>query len=500
MEESFNVQAVYDLLYKPWTAVHTFDHVEFPGVVPRTFIGPIIIATIVRIPMTMLRLSSFATLHVVRGVLATFVAASIIAMCSAIIYTFSSPLITFFFMTFTVSQFHIPFYASRLLPNVFALILSNFALADILRSSTPSSLSSSQGYRGIAILSIAVALFRSELVLLLLPTLVGLCATRVVCFVRACGTALIAAVCTAIASILVDSYFWQRVAYPELEVFYFNAVRGGSSAWGVSPAHWYFTNALPRALGGTLVLALVGAVRFRSRLATTIYPVIFFITVYSTLPHKELRFIFYALPMLNVAAAAASAASYKDLVQSIRSFRGKKDAAPSTRRKALRRAIIATALVFSTVGSIAGSAAQTAVSVWASRHNYPSAHALRRMHVREEAIYRTSSLCETSSQAAAVHIDVDSAINGISQFVYREPNASGCPQWSYSKDEHVMNNSWPQFTHLITERKHVDGFCVVDIQPIFAGVNWKSMRLKMISRTFVHRNLNVSTIGCISDT
>jgi len=47
VEESFNTQAAHDLLYLfPWTSQNLlrFDHQSFPGVVPRTFWGPLLLA------------------------------------------------------------------------------------------------------------------------------------------------------------------------------------------------------------------------------------------------------------------------------------------------------------------------------------------------------------------------------------------------------------------------------------------------------------------------
>eukprot|EP00971_Amphidinium_carterae_P097939 1937851-Amphidinium_carterae.1 len=194
----------------------------------------------------------------------------------------------------TAVEFHLPFYMSRTLPNTFALLLANLAHAALLEGS---------GYSCLCILAVAAAIFRCDLLLLIAPVGLLLLAQRTVSFLKAAVLTAAAAAGGALLSVLVDSYMWSRLLWPEFVVLWFNTAENRSSEWGTSPRLWYFYSALPRALLGALPLALVG-VTLERRVRTPALAALAFVILYSALAHKELRFLFPVLPLFNVAAAA----------------------------------------------------------------------------------------------------------------------------------------------------------------------------------------------------
>ncbi|MCO5594427.1 hypothetical protein L7F22_048457 [Adiantum nelumboides] len=445
VEESFNIQAIHDLLYHR-SNLNRYDHLEFPGVVPRTFIGAMMVSLLsspfVSLAAVM-NLSKVTSLIIVRLVLGSLLLTTFVVLRSQIHRSFGGQ-ISLAYTLVMVSQFHILFYVTRPLPNVFALAFVNLAYACWLAGRRQMTL---------VCLVFAATVFRCDVILLLGPIGFSFLWRREIEIQSSVKWCSIVVALSIGLTVLIDSVMWKRWLWPEMEVFWFNSVLNRSSEWGVSPAHWYFTSALPRAMLAAYPLCILGLILDR-RLAQYVLPVFAFVLLYSKLAHKELRFILFALPILNLSAALALTRIYNN------------------RRKPLWGLLfLGSALMLLASFSIVGLLSA------ASYANYPGGKALAILHKKVNS---------TAGMPKTVHIDVLPAMTGVSRFCEQKP------PWSYSKKEglSVEEIQKHNFTYLLSAQPNVDGYSCLMAVKGFSKVNVQFIppqaSLVMVPLVFIH--------------
>jgi alpha-1,6-mannosyltransferase len=506
VEESFNAQLIHDLLYaggsmapyveRPDAAaaaviidveqtevatVHgglrSFDHHSFPGVVPRTSIGAWIVAAIAAAPVRLLDAWHAGTTHdrtyaliVARLVLGSLVCASIVLLCRSVSRLqlrgatrgrrrkdkadsddVRIPLLSdagvWTVLIITLCSFHTMYYASRPLPNTFALALVNVAAAAILRG---------KPHSGIATLAFAATVFRSDVAVLAGPICLVLVLTRQVGVVSGAATGLAAAALSIGISVLVDSIVWGHATWPEGVVFYYNTVLNKSHEWGVMSWHWYFTSALPRCMSFGLPLMLLNyIVRFEA--AKGLRPILYmtscfivFVGLYSFLPHKEVRFILIGVPLGLTSAGCVAASAWS--------------------RLPLRIAL----MCFLTAAS-----ALSALMLLLNSHEYVGARSIatvndvikfqveKGIYARQQRLRQAKSselvVGDDGASRITVYLDAYACMNGITRFE-KLVAAEGSPAVRYTKDPALLNK-----TRYTEEDTHVP-------YDVLAGLDWFVVR------------------------
>lgn len=469
VEESFSLQAIHDVLVHR-EDLSSYDHHEFPGVVPRTFLGPMVVS-IFSAPVheffeflgdLQTRHSSQIIARLVLGFLSwmafrRFNAAAAVkfgdaaAAWAAVVW---------------MLQFHLPFYLSRTLPNVFALCIVLLGLTEWLRDKVP---------RALGFLTLATVVCRCDVVVLLAPLTLQLLLSRQISPVGVIAIGLKWGLISLAATVAVDSAMWGRWLWPEGHVLMFNTVDNRSSEWGELPWYWYLTSALPRALSGAALLVPVGLLRDPSRplqalrrpvtgLDSTmlwyLLPAVSMVCLYSILPHKELRFIFPALPMVNLAAGVGMSRAMRGVISGgarERKYTEDDGGSAKTQRSS---AVVRIALLGTLLVSLFSMICTTFLAILASRDNYPGGVAL-------QALHRTvDKELATNYRTVLVHIDAEAAMSGVSRFGQRKTGIS------YSKQE--QNVDWSKFDFIITAEpsKHLDLFEIREAIEGFDGVSF----------------------------
>lgn len=329
VEESFNIQAIHDILkfgIFPLETIDNYDHKQFPGVVPRTFLGSLVVAGLAK-PILLLssafgfEIEGYELQKLVRAVLGLVNVLMLIRLRDSINkITFSDKkskrkgLIGFWYTTLLLSQFHLLYYSSRTLPNFIALPLVNFSLSKIIQGDLS----------GLTWLAFTGIVFRLEVglfgLIIAIVSSLGFGQSNIFgnIIYLAMGTLL-----GGFTSFCIDSYFWGRPLIPEIDSFIFNIVQGKSTEWGTEPWDTYFKKYLFQLFRPPviLMLAIPGSINdpandgtkfgdkksaphpARYSLRILFISSILFIAAMSFQPHKEWRFIVYTIPIFTLQAA-----------------------------------------------------------------------------------------------------------------------------------------------------------------------------------------------------
>lgn len=448
VEESFNLQAIHDILnygIGP-DQIDFYDHKQFPGVVPRTFVGSLLVSGIVSPLVWLIKLVTGrnllegdqstlqllvrAVIGLANGFLLIHLGTSVTKIDFVARKFKKKSIIANCYMLMVLSQFHILYYSSRTLPNFMALPFVNYGLSKMVAGDIT----------GLTWLAFTGIVFRIEV-----GVFSFLIAVSSVGFFQQSDiflTILMLAVGTIIGTIVsgsVDSYFWGRLIIPELQSLQYNVVEGKAANWGVEPFQAYFNKYIPQLFRppAVLMLAIIGlstdpsddgtvvtdpktkqTIHRPSKNSLKILCVgsLLYVIIMSAQPHKEWRFIIYVVPVISIFAGNGLATL---IARSKESFA----------RKFLVFVFLVLTLAAGLVSAFMG---------YASSYNYPGGEALKLIN----------QLTKNVDEKTKIHLDVATCMSGASRFgeVHNDLVV-------YDKTEPDIGESWFlfDFDYLVTE-------------------------------------------------
>lgn len=476
VEESFTIQAIHDILnYGIWD-LKRFDHFQFPGVVPRTFIGALIISILTK-PLVLI--SKLAGINNLPTELETqTLARAVIALTNALslIYlknsaqdlldqiakekqdedekrrtVFGKSEINLFtvgswFSVFLMTGFHLMYYVSRPLPNfVMTLPLTNVALSWILQDN----------YQwAIFLASFTAVIFRLEVLALGAGIALFSAIYRKISFFRALKFGILGFGIGLGVTLFIDSYFWQTWSMPEIDAFIFNVLNGNSSKWGVEPFFAYFTHYLRMLFipPTILLLNLLGFKIAPTNMKIITFGSIFHIFVLSLQPHKEWRFIVYALPSIILLGSTAAAYIWENIeIRTIRNF--------------LLVSLIPLSPIFSAVFSCC--------FLYISSMNYPGGNALAEFN---------RMLLDQNITNVTVHLAVPVCMTGATLFGELNHDTYGVT-YDRTEDPEKLQELWSSFDYVIAPEPFTSPFGkqikndweLVQTTDTYAGINFAAL-------------------------
>lgn len=403
-----------------------------------------------------------------------------------------------YYLLITAAQFHIPFYSSRLLPNTFALLLVTNAYADWFRG---------RHKLAATYLVFTAGIFRCDMLLLLFT--VGLCMLirRQLTILEALSVGVATGVIGLLMTVPLDSVLWGRPIWPEFEVWWFNTVDNRSSEWGEMVWHWYFSRALPKGLMCTALLIPLAFVRIPELVAKMasnksnqmmqvqqlfdcgIYPyfapVLAFVVMYSFLPHKEIRFIFPAIPMFNVGAAYGMSRLHQCNFYAV------------TNEEQQTSNWVCKLMYLCGLGTIMLTSVASMLFLRISTENYPGGEALLRLRQYLLNTIPQQNDGKSGWNSVRLHVDVAAAMTGVSLFGQRHASIRqvGSEYYEgpflidksgYEEENKADESEMHPFTHLLTEKSRVDGFRLIDVIKGHPRLDIRKLRIATDDAIFIY--------------
>lgn len=123
-----------------------------------------------------------------------------------------------FFCLATAAQFHLPFYASRTLPNIAAFVPVVTALAHWIDGT--------ELWLVPVLLTATTCILRCDMLIVTACVSLSMLLTRRVGLAQLALTGALSAAAAVAVTWTIDSHFWGRRLWPEAELFWFNAIEG----------------------------------------------------------------------------------------------------------------------------------------------------------------------------------------------------------------------------------------------------------------------------------
>mmetsp|Transcript_8559 Transcript_8559/g.18517 ORF Transcript_8559/g.18517 Transcript_8559/m.18517 type:complete len:289 (-) Transcript_8559:25-891(-) len=227
-------------------------------------------------------------------------------------------------------------------------------------------------------------------------------------------------------------------------------------------------------------------------------PVCGFVMIYSFLPHKEIRFIFPAIPMFNACAAYGMSRLHQ---VAFAESNGDEVGSKKTGLENTKPHWVAKGMYLCGLGAIACTMLGNLVFVRLSKENYPGGVALERLKVHLETSIPLQPLEDRKRQSpkwedVLVHIDVAAAMTGVSLFGQRHAShrrlhkngdafegTFGIEKSGYEKENSIRGSM--VYTHLLTEEQSKDGYHVIDAIPGYPRLDMRNFQIATRDAIFI---------------